>query len=158
MFQMTPTINRLERGKAVVAINYRACRPEDIERVLELWKIGAPGGSTNTRAALETRLIRDRELFLLAWDGNVLAGSLIGAWDGWRANMYRLAVHPEYRRRGIGGELVRRVEEIVRGAGATRIYALAIVDSPEASPFWAALGYTPNTEIEALAKTMRPID
>lgn len=151
-------MNRLERGKAAVAINYRACRPEDIERVLELWKIGAPGGSTNNAAALETRLIRDRELFLLAWDGDELAGSLIGAWDGWRSNMYRLAVHPEYRRRGIGSELVRRVEEMLRELGATRIYALALLDSPEAGRFWAALGYTPNSEIEALAKNVEPLD
>ena len=141
-----------------MAVSYRACKPGDIERVLELWKIGAPGGSTNTRAALETRLIRDRELFLLAWDADLLAGSLIGAWDGWRANMYRLAVHPEYRRRGIGSELVRRVEERLRKLGSTRIYALALLDSPQAGRFWAALGYAPNSGIEALAKNVEPID
>lgn len=141
-----------------MAISYRACRPEDIDRVLELWKIGAPGGSTNTRAALETRLIRDGDLFLLAWDADLLAGSLIGAWDGWRANMYRLAVRPEYRRRGIGSELVRRVEEMLRKLGATRIYALALLDSPQAGGFWAALGYTPNSQIEALAKNVEPVD
>ena len=141
-----------------MAISYRPCTPEDIDRVLSLWAIASPGGSTNTLEALETRLIRDRELFLLAWDGDVLVGSVIGAWDGWRANMYRLAVHPDYQRRGIGAELVCRVEGMLRELGATRVYALALNDSPQAAPFWAALGYTPNSEIEALAKTMRPTD
>ncbi len=141
-----------------MAISYRTCRTEDIDRVLELWKIGAPGGSTNNAAALETRLTRDRELFLLARDGDALVGTLIGAWDGWRANMYRLAVHPDYRRRGIGMELICRVEDMLRDLGATRVYALALNDSPEAGPFWSALGYEPNSEIDALAKNLRPID
>ncbi len=141
-----------------MAISYRACRPGDIDRVLELWKIGTQGGSTNNAAALETRLIRDRELFLLAWEGDALVGTLIGAWDGWRANMYRLAVHPDYRRRGIATELIRRVEELLLRLGATRVYALALIDSPEAGPFWSALGYAPNNEIDPLAKSLRPID
>jgi ribosomal protein S18 acetylase RimI-like enzyme len=33
-------------------------------------------------------------------------GTLVAAWDGWRGNMYRLAVLPEHRRAGIGRELV----------------------------------------------------
>ena len=136
------------------AIVYRACRIEDIDHVLALWRVGSQGGSTNTRVALETRLKRDRDWFLLAWDGIELAGGAMGGWDGWRANIYRLAVHPDYRRRGIGQELVRRVEKMLQGAGATRIYALALIDSPEAAPFWASLGYSPNSEIEALSKTM----
>lgn len=143
-------------GRADVAISYRACRPEDIERVLELWRNGAPGGSTNNAAALETRLVRDRELFLLAWEGDALVGCLIGAWDGWRSNMYRLAVHLEYRRRRVATELVQMVEKMLRKQGATRVYALALIENPEAGPFWAALGYEPNAVVVPLVKTLEP--
>ena len=141
-----------------MAISYRACRPEDIDRVLELWRIGASGGSTNTVAALETRLIRDRELSLLAWEGDALAGALTGALHGWRANMYGLAVHPDYRRLLIATELVSRVEDMLRELGATRVYALALLKNPEAGPFWTALGYLPNVEIDPLAKNLGRID
>jgi GNAT superfamily N-acetyltransferase len=138
-----------------MSLSYRSCTPEDIDHVLELWNVGAHGGSTNSASALETRLVRDREIFLLAWDEHTLAASLIGGWDGWRANMYRLAVRPEYRRRGIATELVRRVEKVLLGLGAVRVYALAVLESPEAKPFWTALGYEPNTIISPLAKTLR---
>ena len=42
----------------------------------------------------------------------------------------------------------------MREEGATRIYALALIGSAQAGPFWGALGYTANSEIEPLAKTM----
>jgi ribosomal protein S18 acetylase RimI-like enzyme len=31
-----------------------------------------------------------------------IIGTLLGAFDGWRGNMYRLVVHPSRRRQGIG--------------------------------------------------------
>jgi ribosomal protein S18 acetylase RimI-like enzyme len=34
-------------------------------------------------------------------DGEIV-GALIAAWDGWRGNMYRLAVREGHRREGIG--------------------------------------------------------
>ena len=64
-----------------------------------------------------------------------MAGSLIGAWDGWRANMYRLAIASEYRRHGVSSQLVEMVEDELRKLGATRVYALALINSTEAGPF-----------------------
>ena len=137
-----------------MTITYRPCTPDDIDAVLALWVQGGQAGSTDNVAALEQRLIRDQQLFILAWDGEILVGSLIGAWDGWRANMYRLVVAPEYRRHGIASELVEMVEEELRKLGARRVYALALINSSQAGPFWHHHGYGPNSRIEALAKTL----
>src|SRR4051812_3680687 len=97
------------------AIVLRPCRVEDIEPVLALWRtadtIPRP---TDHRAALAVRLQRDRVLFQLAWDGQTLVGSLLGGWDGWRGNLYRLAVHPAYRRHGLALRLVQAVERELR--------------------------------------------
>lgn len=136
-------------------IIYRPCERKDIDDILRLWSIGAPGGSTNTTAALTLRLERDQALFQLAWDSDMLVGSLIGAWDGWRANMYRLAVHPKYRRRGIGTALVRKVERLLGELGATRVYALAMFSNSEAVPFWNRLGYEANAALEPLVKSLK---
>src|SRR6266496_745526 len=101
-----------------MTITLRACRDHDVEAVMALWqRAEAVPRPTDRTDALLRRLERDRELFVLAWDGERLVGSLMGGWDGWRGQIYRLAVDPEYRRRGIAARLVAEVEERLRGLG-----------------------------------------
>jgi len=137
-----------------MTITYRPCIPDDIDAVLALWVEGGQKGSTDNAGAIARRLKRDPQLFILAWDGATLAGSVIGAWDGWRANMYRLVVSAEYRRQGIVSQLVQMVEEELRKLGVTRVYALALINSTQAGLFWHRHGYRPNSRIEPLAKTL----
>lgn len=138
------------------AIELRACTTDDIDAVLTLWReaevVPRP---TDHRAALLLRLQRDPKLFQLAWDGPRLVGSLVGGWDGWRGNMYRLAVHPAYRRRGIARRLVARVEEELRALGAERITSLVFVHEAGAPEFWRKAGYLPDPETARYAKDLR---
>ncbi len=76
-----------------------------------------------------------------------LVGVLIAAWDGWRANMYRLAVRPDPRREGIALRLIRAGEEQLRHRGAQRITALVANDDPVASAVWRAAGYDQDRQI-----------
>ena len=137
-------------------IRYRACNPDDIDDVLEFWDSATHAGSTNTREAILTFLDLHPDLFILAWDGGLLVGTVIGGWDGWRGNFARLAVHDDYRRRSIGRELVERAERLLISKGARRIYANILVDSEEGFDFWRSVGYTPNDVIEPYAKNLEP--
>ena len=137
------------------SIEYRSCRESDIPAVLELWSDSTVGGSTNTTEALLTRLARDADLFILAFDGPRIIATLMGGWDGWRATMARLAVRPEYRRNGIARTLVGMVEERLILKGARRIYAASLIESDQAGRFWRSVGYTENSVVDPLAKTLR---
>jgi ribosomal protein S18 acetylase RimI-like enzyme len=53
-----------------------------------------------------------------------MIGSIIGTFDGWRGNIYRLAVHPDFRRHGVARALVAEVEKKLAEQGAKRITAL----------------------------------
>jgi len=57
------------------------------------------------------------------------------------AKKNRLAVHPNYRRRGIARALVAEVERSLLRQGAKRITALVEKDHPWATGFWQAVGY-----------------
>lgn len=91
----------------------------------------------------------------LASDGDRIAGTLIGGWDGWRGNMYRLAVDPGYRRMGVARRLVEEVEARLRELGAERITSLVFTDEAGAPDLWRSLGYEPDPAVECYAKDLR---
>ena len=118
----------------------RRGRPEDIAQVLELWRrADATPKPTDTPEGLGQLLAGPQAVLLLAEAGGRVVGTVIGGWDGWRGNIYRLAVLPEYRRRRVAGALMREVDAALAGLGATRITALVEQDHPWAVGFWNAL-------------------
>lgn len=127
--------------KAADGLSLRACRLEDVVGVLELWRQAAAPGITDTAEDLRRAIADSPAHVLVAQVGSRVIGSVIGTFDGWRGNFYRLAVHPEFRRRGIARALVAEVEQWLGRQGAKRITALVEKDRPWAMSFWEAAGY-----------------
>jgi ribosomal protein S18 acetylase RimI-like enzyme len=127
----------------------RAAQPVEAPSILDLWQ-GARSTHATTSDRIEDvhRLLAELPGSLLVADaGGALVGALIAAWDGWRGNMYRLAVLREHRRRGVGLALVRAGEEHLRRQGAYRITALVGYDDEVASAFWESVGYPQDRQI-----------
>jgi ribosomal protein S18 acetylase RimI-like enzyme len=97
---------------------------------------------TDNLSALEALLARDGGSLIVACSGDEVVGSLIAAWDGWRGNMYRLAVRPATRRQGLARALVAEGEKRLSALGCRRITALVIEDEEHAVEFWTAVGYS----------------
>jgi ribosomal protein S18 acetylase RimI-like enzyme len=76
-----------------------------------------------------------------------IVGALIAGWDGWRGNMYRLAVRDDCRREGVGIALTRAAEDFLRSCGARRVTALVAFDDEVAGGFWDCTGYPLDHEI-----------
>ena len=126
----------------------RPCRREDVDAVLEMWaRARSSHASTPDRREDVERLVEESPgALLVAESGEKIVGAVIAAWDGWRGNIYRLAVDAARRRSGIGLQLVRAAEEHLRDRGALRVTALVAYEG-EAGPFWDAAGYPQDTEI-----------
>jgi ribosomal protein S18 acetylase RimI-like enzyme len=97
--------------------------------------------STDDEAAIRTLLERDPDALLIASANDRPVGILIVGWDGWRGALYRLAVLPEWRRRGVARLLVAEAEDRLRRLGARRVAAMVITEHDPAVGFWSALGY-----------------
>jgi len=135
-------------------VTVRSARQEDLDAVLALW-----GGARSAHAVTEDTPERvagliASESLLVAEDGGEIVGALIAAFDGWRGNMYRLAVVPSRRRRGIARLLVEAGEARLRARGAPRVTALVAFDDAAARGFWEAVGYGADAEIGRMVRSL----
>jgi ribosomal protein S18 acetylase RimI-like enzyme len=120
-----------------------------VPAVLDLWaQVRSEHASTSDRLDDVEGLVADSPAALLVAerDGEIV-GALIAAWDGWRGNMYRLAVRDGHRRQGIGLALTRAGEDYLRQCGASRITALVAFEDEAAGEFWESAGYPRDQEI-----------
>ena len=142
-----------------VAPRVRAARADDVPAVLALWARArsAAASTPDTPEALARLLATGPGALLVAEDGagGAIIGALVAAWDGWRGNMYRLAVDPPHRRRGVATALVRAGEERLRALGARRITVLVAHEEAEAVELWVAAGYALDA---AIARFVRQFD
>jgi ribosomal protein S18 acetylase RimI-like enzyme len=124
-----------------LAITIRPAHENELSAVLRLWQEAGvtPPSVTDSIEGL-TRLIQEPGAVLLVAviDGRI-AGSVIGGWDGWRGNIYRLAVTPEYRRRGVARRLVEEISKALFAKGAHRLSALVEHEHQWAIGFWDSL-------------------
>lgn len=130
-------------------ITIRRGRHYDARAVVGLWA-QARSEHASTADSLDDveRLIEDSPAALLvAEQGSEIVGALIAGWDGWRGNMYRLAVREGHRRQGIGIALTRAGEEYLRSRGVSRVTALVAFEDDAAGAFWESAGYPKDDEI-----------
>jgi len=123
----------------------RECRAEEGDAVLQMWReTGASPSVTDSVADIRRSIVNSPARFSVAEAGGKLIGSVIGSFDGWRANFYRLAIVPTYRRRGLARALVTEIETWLIQHGAKKIGALVENDRPGSMAFWQAAGYRPD--------------
>ncbi|MGW0911935.1 GNAT family N-acetyltransferase [Streptomyces sp. NPDC002784] len=128
-------------------LRIRAAGPEDLDAVLAFWKVAAEGTSiSDDRDGVERLVDRDPEALILAERGDALAGTVIAGFDGWRCHLYRLAVHPDHRRQGIGAALLAAAEERFVRLGGRRGDAMVLQRNEQGQHAWRAAGYVPEEQ------------
>lgn len=118
-------------------VTFRTATPEDVDEIVALWvAAGAPPTITDGPDDVRRLLDRDDQALILALRDGVIVGTLIAGWDGWRGNLYRLAVAPDHRREGLATELVREGTRRLKERGCRRMSALVLRDEDHAMGFW----------------------
>ncbi|MBI0297022.1 GNAT family N-acetyltransferase [Streptomyces sp. PRKS01-29] len=138
-------------------LRIRAAAPADLDTVLAFWKEAAEGTSiSDDRDGVARLLDRDPESLLLAERDGELAGTVIAGFDGWRCHLYRLAVHPGHRRRGVATALLAAAEERFAALGGRRGDAMVLNENGLAHHAWSAAGYAPQPQWSRWVKPLRP--
>lgn len=116
----------------------------DVPGVVAFWAVAGENDDrpTDSETAVVRLVERDPDALLLALDGDVLVGTVVAGWDGWRAHLYRLAVLPERRGQGVASALLDAAEERLVRLGAGRLDAMVLDGNDLGQAVWRARGFT----------------
>lgn len=124
----------------------RDFQPEDCDALVQILKTNLQYGDPFTEGA--DAMLRVHEcvaaVFLVAEEDGKPVGLSRGVYDGSKALIYIVSVHPEYQRRGVGAALVRETAKRFKARGATSLSVMVPGDNLE---FWKRLCFRTTTRI-----------
>ncbi len=80
-------------------------------------------------------------MLIVATDGNRIIGTAMAGYDGHRGWLYKVAVVPQYRRRGIATSLVDHTVRALRVAGCMKVNLQIRSNNAEVQCFYESLGF-----------------
>jgi len=121
----------------------RAFVDADREAVIGLWRevFGYKEARNQPERVLGDKLALKDGLLFVAIDERCVVGTLLAGYDGHRGWLYRAAVAPQARRRGVGRALVETAESALRARGCAKINLQTHAGNDDAVRFWTRLGY-----------------
>lgn len=111
--------------------------------VIALWREIFPDEPAHNEpaAVIRRKLAVQRELFLVARDGESVVGTVMAGYDGHRGWIYTVAVRPSHQRRGVGTALLRRAEEALTALGCPKVNLQVRATNSGVVAFYRKLGY-----------------
>lgn len=131
-------------------MNIRSFQLSDANRVTELLQVALSEDCyENTIGPFARQLSWDSDLIMVAEKDGELVGALIGTIDQNQGYIYRIAIHPDARRRGVGKALVQAVEKRFQQRKVTRVWVAGDEHNKAAMPLYEAMGYGANQIMKA---------
>lgn len=141
-----------------MSIRIRRLRAADYEAMIELFRVCGLDPRTDgrdSRAAIIRQLRSNRNVYLGAFEGPRLVGTALGTHDTRKGWINRLAVHPDFRRRGLATRLVLECERSLRAKGIEMFAALIEPGRKGSEAVFRGLGYE-LWELTYARKKLRP--
>ena len=133
----------------------RAFKHSDEKAVVQLWQdCGLTVPQNDPIADIKRKETVQPELFLVGLsDGGIIA-SVMAGYDGHRGWLNYLAVSPDRRRNGFGGQMVLEAEKRLRALGCPKINLQVRTSNKEAATFYQKLGFVEDRVI-SLGKPLK---
>jgi ribosomal protein S18 acetylase RimI-like enzyme len=129
------------------------------DRVLSLWRqcTGIGLSSADEKDRIEAYLERNPQMSFVAMTGNQIIGAILGGHDGRRGYIHHLAVHPDFRRLGIGRQLVDQCLQAMRDKGIEKCHLFIFNDNADGIDFWKSIGWGRRSDISVISKFIEPV-
>ena len=124
--------------------------------VLALWRQceGIGLSEADSRESILAYLQRNPGMSFVATADAAVVGAVLCGHDGRRGYIHHLAVHPRYRRRGIGRQLVDRCLRALQQAGIQKCHLFIFNRNRDGIAFWKDVGWTPRSDISVISKSI----
>ncbi len=138
----------------------RSFEVADTDAVIALWQATQLVRSWNDPHKDIQRKLEQLEhsqtsiFWVIEMDGEII-GSVMAGYDGHRASVNYLAVHPKCQTKGIGRIMMDKVEQWCLTLNCPKINLLVRTDNLDVRNFYAQLGYAQD-EVVALSKRLIP--
>ena len=116
---------------------------EDQSQVVALWKTGFPDDPpwNEPVSVIRRKLTVQPELFLIGHVNNRIVATVMAGFDGVRGWIHHLAVHAEYRRKGIATMLMHSAEQGLEAQGCPKVNLQVRETNTAVISFYRSLGY-----------------
>ncbi|HWH98456.1 MAG TPA: GNAT family acetyltransferase [Pseudolysinimonas sp.] len=131
-----------------MALDIRPFEAADEDAVVALWEeCGLVRPWNDPRRDIARKLTVQRDLFLVAVDGDAIVGVGMAGFDGHRGWVNYLAVMPGRRQAGIGTALMDAFEERLLALGCPKVNLQVRSGNDDVLAFYARLGYTQDAAV-----------
>lgn len=117
----------------------------DYTAVYDLW-IHTPGMGLNnvddTKEGIERYLKRNPTTCFVAEEKGKIIGVIMSGHDGRRGFIHHTTVHQEYRKQGLGKQLVDAAMEALDKEGIQKVALVAFSRNELGNAFWEKVGFT----------------
>lgn len=122
----------------------------DYHAVYELW-LSCKGMGLNDIDDSESGIARFLErnpttCFIFETDGKLIGVIMVGS-DGRRGYIYHTAVHPSYRKRGVGSALVKSALDSLKQLGISKVALVVFERNKDGNAFWEKQGFTVRNDL-----------
>ena len=125
-------------------------KPEDYDDVRALWMTIRGFGIRaldDSREDIERFIRRNPTTSVVAKAGNRIIGTILCGSDGRQGALYHVCVAKEYRRRGIGTQMVGFCMHQLRYMGINKVSLIAFTSNEAGNAFWNKIGWTKKTNV-----------
>jgi len=126
----------------------------DYYAVVALWE-KTPGlalSDADSEKHIDLFLKRNQGFSFVAEAGNRIIGTVLCGHDGRRGFIYHLAVYDDYRKKGIGRNLVDRCLSKLKDAGIAKCHLFVLEGNNYAMTFWNRIGFHKREDIYIYSK------
>ncbi len=129
-------------------MNVRKYQEADHNSLIDLWSTVFPDDPPHNEPSvvIDAKLAVDDLIFIAEDDGKIV-GACIAGYDGHRGWLYAVAVLKEYRRAGVGAELVKHVLQSLKKIGCIKVNLQIRSTNKEVEAFYKSLGFTTEDRI-----------